>query len=132
MCIAVERTINQNQNQTIRAKCGARSGIIRHLKKIGMTMDTLKAVYTAFIRPVLEYASNCFHTSLTAEQSHSIERLQQTALKMIYGLDTSYERCLELSGPPRLDSCREEMFERFTTKCYDCFGSPRKKDRTTP
>ena len=67
--------------KTIRSKFGARAGCLRHLRKIGVDQATLKAVYTAFIRPVLKYASSSFHTTLTAEQSHSLERLQSTALK---------------------------------------------------
>ena len=73
--------------KTIRSKFGARAGMLRHLKKIGTDAETLTKVYTAFIRPILKYASNCFHTILTAEQSNQIERLQRIAMKIIHGFE---------------------------------------------
>ena len=59
--------------KAVRRKCGARSGIIKHLKKLKFDPKTLTSIYCSLIRPVLEYSSNVFHTTLTDKQSEVAE-----------------------------------------------------------
>lgn len=102
----------------LRRKFAYRTGIIRHLKKIKEDTKTLTQVYTTFLRPLLEYATSAFHSTLSAEQSDALEKLQRTTLKMIYGFDCPYSQCLEKSGLKRLDERREELMIKFTKKAY--------------
>ena len=103
----------------LRRKIGARAGVIRHLRKIGIPSETLTQVYCSFMSPVLEYASSSFHTILTAEQSGELERLQRTTLKTIHGHKTPYRVCLERSGIDRLDERRDKAFSRFAVKSFE-------------
>ena len=97
-------------------KFAARSWILRILKHAGIPSESLVQVYCSLARPVLEYPSNAFHSTLTDESSEAFERLQRLALKSIYGLDKSYEHCLEKSGLPRLDHRRAQLFSDFAEK----------------
>ena len=45
---------------------------LRHLRKNGFLQDSLVKVYTAMIRPVLEYASVVFHCLVTEEMRHNV------------------------------------------------------------
>ena len=106
--------------KTVRMKFGARAGILRHLKKIGIEPKILTQIYVALIvRPVFEYASACFHTGLTTEQSNRLEKMQRISLKIIYGLSTSYADCLEKSGLRTLSDRRQTLFENFVNKSYE-------------
>jgi len=41
--------------------------------------------YQAVVRPVLEYASPCWQTSLTKEQTKQLEDVQRRARQIIFG-----------------------------------------------
>ena len=74
----------------LRRSYGARAWTIRHLKKMNLPADLLVRIYCSLIRPIFDYASPAYHTTLTDQQSESLERLQRATLKTIYGLNTSY------------------------------------------
>jgi ribonuclease P/MRP protein subunit RPP40 len=73
------------------SKCSRRVDILRGLKH---TLDrkTLEILYTAFIRPILEYASTVW-TNCTIEQQTEIEKIQLAPLRVITGAikGTSHE-----------------------------------------
>ena len=94
-----------------------------------MSNNDLLFVYKSVIRLVLDFASMAYHTMLTKTQSERLERLQQRALKCIFGVDRSYNSVIEAENVPRLDCRREEMFERFSVKSSK---NPRFKDRWFP
>ena len=100
----------------LRRKFGARSWILRILKHSGIPDQSLVEVYCSLVRPVLEYPSNVFHSSLTDELSESIERLQRVALKSFFGLKVSYEDCLQKAGLDRLDKRRSDLMLDFAKK----------------
>ena len=91
--------------------------IVSHLKLLGITIqDDLKwnlhvenivskasrnlymvTVFCCYIRPVLEYACPVWHTSLTEAQTHKIEFVQKTALRIILGRNyTGYDEALKV------------------------------------
>ena len=62
--------------------------------------------YCTCIRSILEYASPVFHHSLPRYLSDDIERIQRSALRIIYpGL--SYHEALDMSRLHNLDARRE-------------------------
>jgi hypothetical protein len=89
---------------------------IRHLKKTGIPTNQLLKIYCAMIRPVLEFGAVSFHSLLTGEQSLALERLQRIALQTIYGVEKSYESCLEEAQLPRLEERRQKLLENFAVK----------------
>ena len=116
----------------LRKKWGARSWILRHLKRVGISQARLALIYSTMIRPVLEYPAVAFHSILPAGHSDSLERLQSISLRTIYGFDCSYQRCLELSGFETLKQRRESLFNNFARRASEMarFGAwfPRKDE----
>ena len=73
-------------------------------------------VYTATVRSVLEYSSNVYHSQLNQHQINLLERVQKRSLRVIYGYQHTYEHLLELSGLEKLETRRQNAFEKFTNK----------------
>ena len=66
------------------AKAGKRLHFLKLLKRASLPRDDLLYFYKSVIRPVVEYASAVWHTSINKEQCASIERIQTRALRIIY------------------------------------------------
>ena len=75
-------------------------------------MSDLMHFYTAIVRPVLEYASPVWHSSLTAAQTETPESLQKRALRIMYD-DYDYELLLILAQIDSLETRREHLISRF-------------------
>ena len=68
--------------------------------------------YCTVIRPIIEYASPVWHSSLTVSQSDVLESLQKRAMNVIFpGYD--YKTALINGGVDTLRSRREELTRRF-------------------
>ena len=87
------------------------------------------------LRPVVEYGCVVFHSSLTDDQDERIERLQEHALKCIFGPELSARKLRGLAAIPTLRQRREELVEKFDIKCSNdpAFEHwfPRRTGRTT-
>ena len=103
----------------LRKMYGARAWTIRHLKKVGMDQKLLVRIYCELVRPIFEYECPAFHTILTDDQSERLEKMQRATLKTIFGMDVTYETCLQRAGIETLKSRREELFKKFTIKAYE-------------
>lgn len=66
-------------------KAYARMSLITKLKYVGVKKDDLIDVYKLFIRSLLEYCCVVFHSTLTLENIQDLERIQKTALRVIFG-----------------------------------------------
>ena len=64
--------------------------------------------YQSVVRPVLEYASPCWHSSLTKEQNKQLEDVQRRALHIICG-NISYDEARLLCNIPPLHERRHEL-----------------------
>ena len=78
-------------------------------------MFELVNVYTALVRPVLENCCQAWHTSLTQEQCHNIERVQKRVMKIIYP-ELTYCDALKTAGLDTLSDRREKMCLKLFTK----------------
>ena len=67
------------------------------------------------IRPVADYACVVYHSSLTDQQDEALDRLQNHALKCIFG-PLSGRKLRELSGLSTLQARREYLCDRFADK----------------
>ena len=90
---------------------------LRNLKANGFTCEELVQVYKTIIRPVVEYACPVYHSSLTDDQDERLERLQDHALKCIYGTELSARRLRGAAAVPTLRERREEIVKKFALKC---------------
>ena len=75
--------------------------------------------YTTYIRPIAEYVSVVWHSSITAKQSALLERQQTRALPHIYGFGLSTRAMLERSGLELLSVRRERACSVFAWKCVN-------------
>ena len=100
----------------IRRKFVSRMWVLRHLAHRGFTAEDLKKVYLSVILPCHDYCSVVYHSSLTAQQSDVLERLQSQVLKCIYGYQYSYRELLELTGLTTLKARREARCLKFAQK----------------
>ena len=92
--------------------------ILRHMKMAGTSCDDLVALYKCFILPLIDYSSVVYHSLLTSRQADSIENLQATALKIIYGCSQSYQKILEHHSKKLkcLHDRRERLVDKFVLK----------------
>lgn len=101
----------------LRKSYGARAWVIRHLRRLDLEPGLLVRIYFSLIRPIFDYASPAYHTTLTDQQSESLERLQRSTLT-IFGLNVSYAAALEKANLQTLKERREELFKNFTVKVF--------------
>ena len=87
-------------------------------KEHGATTTQIVITYKIRIRYHLEFASPVYHSSLTAEQSQQIERVQKKALAVILGSSyMDYDNALAQVNLERLDVRRLEWCRKFANNC---------------
>ena len=84
-----------------------------------MTKSELIKVYTSMVRPVAEYVTVVWHSSITKEQARELEKQQALAMKNIVGLDLSERKMREDLKIKTLHSRREKSVKKFATKCVN-------------
>ena len=95
----------------------SRYWVLRNLKGNGFNTEELLHVYKTMIRPVVEYACPVYHSSLTDGQDERIERLQDHALKTIFGSELSARRLRGEANLETLRDRRENIVKKFAIKC---------------
>ena len=94
-----------------------RMGILKHLYEFNLPKAQLIQIYILYIRSVTEQSSVVWSSSITEEESNSLERTQKVALKIIYRHEyTSYEHALNLSKLESLVKRREKLLYKFALK----------------
>ena len=87
------------------------------LKKARVDQDELLAVFNGYIRPVLEYACQLWHTAITQKQCDQIERVQKRAFHIIFGsMYTSYNNVLSEFNLASLWQRRQNLLHSFGEK----------------
>ena len=84
------------------------------LKRFQASAKDLCAVYQMYVRPVLEYASPLWHSSLTKHQSDQMELVQKRACRIILGNQYgSYAKALKQLELCSLVERREHLLLGF-------------------
>ena len=87
------------------------------LKRFRASVADLTAVYQMYIRPVLEYASPLWHSSITKHQIDHIELIQKRACRIILGSHyKSYAEALKTLELCSLVERREQLLRGFGEK----------------
>ena len=95
-----------------------RMKILHTAAKFTSNISDLKLIYNQYIRSVLEYGSNVWHSSLTQQNRNDIERLQKSSVKIILKNNyQSYTEALKFLNMESLDKRREKMNLNFAKKC---------------
>ena len=63
----------------------AKLWVLRHLRRSNSSKESLVEIYREFIRPIIEYASVVYGPLLNGQLEEKVERLQKTALRLIFG-----------------------------------------------
>jgi hypothetical protein len=95
----------------------ARMTMLTKLKYVGVPKEDLINIYILYVRSLLEYCSVVWHSTLTVEQSHDLERVQKLCLKIILGDDyCGYDSALVSCGLEKLSVRREARCLKFGLK----------------
>ena len=99
-------------------KANARMELLRRAASFGPPIEDLKDIYVLFVRSILEQSATVWHSSITAENSSDLERVQKSALKVILKEKYSnYQNALAQIGIESLESRREDLCLNFARKC---------------
>ena len=110
---------------TMVSKASRRLYIIYRLNRCRIPTSDLVAIYAMYIRPVLEYSSPVWSSSINTRQSNDIERVQKRVCRIILGGYDSYTRALDQLHLDRLSSRRESLLLTFSR---DLLTSARHRD----
>ena len=94
------------------------NNMLRLLKRSNACIDTLIAVYTTIIRPVLEYACQVWHNTIQQYLCEDIEKIQKRALRIILP-SQNYDEALITTNITSLRDRRETLCEHFFEKNID-------------
>ena len=88
-------------------KAYQRMPILHKMAELNASVEDMKIMYIMFIRSVLEQSAVVWHSSLTQENTQSIERVQKCVAKTILQSKfTTYKKALEFlkikGAPPPL------------------------------
>ena len=107
-----------SNTQALVRKANSRMMILHNLVPFSLPIDEMVEIYVLYIRPVLEYSAVVWHSSLTEEDSNSLERTQKTALRIILqDKYHDYEQALKFVGLQTLHERRTNLCIKFATKC---------------
>ena len=98
----------ERNTKEILKRAYARVSMLTKLKYAGVSTEELLHNYKQFVRVMLEYCSVVWHSSLSEQQSRSLERCQSVCLRVILGDNfISYEAALEMTGLKTLSDRRQ-------------------------
>ena len=104
--------------RSIVKKANARMELLRKVAGFGTPVEDLKTIYVLFVRSILEQSATVWHSSLTEENSSDLERVQKSAIKIIFQEQfKGYENGLAQLGLQTLKSRREQLCLDFARKC---------------
>ena len=105
------------QVKSIQRKFRSRLWMLRNLKLSGFNTQELLTVYKTMVLPVVDYGAVVYHSSLNDEQEEALDKLQNAALKCIFGPGLSGRKMRELAGITILRKRRENLCQKFAQKC---------------
>jgi len=113
--LGVHISSNLSWNTHINAICskaGQRVYVLYRLKHSGLHPNEIISVFISFVRPVLEYACQVWHTCINQEQTKKLESYQKRACK-IAAPHLTYLDALHHFKLTKLSERREIMCEKY-------------------
>ena len=102
-------------------KTNSRLYMLRNLKRFGFDPSELSIVYKGYVRPLLEYGDVVWGSSLTCDQSSTLEKVQKRACKIILGKKyNSYSDAIKECGIETLSDRRQNHSTKFAQSLPDC------------
>ena len=92
--------------------------LLRKAVKFGASKQEMKEIYFSFVRSHLEKSATLWHSSLTEKNKNDLERIQKTAVKIMFGNNNiSYKKGLLILDIDDLSTRREKLCLDFAKKC---------------
>ena len=92
--------------------------LLHKLVDICVPQGDLVTIYILYIRSILEQSCQVWHSSLTLEDFHDLERVQKNALKIILQeAYLSYSNAMSLTGLQTLFERRSLLSLKFAKSC---------------
>ena len=113
----------------IRDRFRRRVWMLYHLRKAGFKKRPLYALYSVYIRSIIEYCSVVYHPMLTKGQEEDLERLHRLAVRICYDFDTPIETLMTVNGIETLGVRRARRCDAFIRKARN---NPKFADRWFP
>jgi hypothetical protein len=99
-------------------RANARMRLLHKLVSFSVPTEDLVNIYVLYIRSILEQSCQVWHSSLTLEQFHDLERVQKNALKIILQEDyETYSNALTVTGLSTLFERRSNLCLKFAKSC---------------
>ena len=99
-------------------KVNARMELLRKVASFGTSREELRNIYILFIRSLLEQSATVWHSSLTSDNSNDLERVQKSAMKVIFQENyNGYKYALTILDLETLSDRREQLCLSFAQKC---------------
>ena len=99
-------------------KAYTRMVILQRLNKFKVKISDLLIIYKLYIRSIVEQNCQVWHHSLSEDDSHSLERVQKVAMKIILQQSyTDYKQALDKLDIETLYERREHLCLKFARKC---------------
>ena len=99
-------------------RANARMRLLHKLVEFSVPQKDLLAIYTMYVRSILEQSCQVWHSSLKMENFHDLERVQKNALRIILKENyISYANALHLTGLLRLFERRSKLCLNFAKSC---------------
>ena len=84
LCLVIQNILKWNNHiKSTATKASKRLHILRVLRRGGIEINDLIAIYIALIRSLLEYSCVIWHHALPSYLSQELERIQKRSLKII-------------------------------------------------
>ena len=91
--------------------------VLRRLKEAGANRNELIDMYVKIVRSIVELAVPVWHSSLTMDEIHDIERIQICALRVILGDEyLSYPCALKTCNLKTLEIRKDRLCTKFALK----------------
>ncbi|XP_063953926.1 uncharacterized protein LOC135153732 [Lytechinus pictus] len=118
--ITIQDTLKWDKHvDAIVSRANRRLFMLRSLKPFSCPPEDMILVFTGFIRPVLEYACQVWHSSLTQQQAKTIEGVQKRALRIILSNQyISYQNALSVTDLQTLSERRVQLCLSFARSAF--------------
>ena len=119
--LTISNNLQWKQNsQKIVVKASKRLFAVKKLKTFKASQPELVTYFTSFIRPILEYASSVWCTSITQKESIAIERVQKRFCRIVLGQQyVCYNDALKQLSLEKLEDRRITCFRKDSIKLFN-------------
>ena len=101
-------------------KANASMEILRKTAAFGASKEDLVTIYKSFVRSHLEQCAPVWHSSLSAENTRDLERVQKSAIRIILGGKyCGYKKSFAMLELESLETRRRELCVNFAKKCIN-------------